>query len=323
MTLRTCRICDTPNNAETYLAREKMFGFGDEFTYFVCSRCGCLQIENPDIDVNRFYPEKYYSFSAEASRSGAKVWLSRQRDASAVFSKGLVGKLLLALKPNAPLQALSHVQLHAETRIADVGCGAGHLLHALRSLGFTRLTGIDPNIQEDIKVGAHLHIRKAYLEQVEDEFDLIMFHHSLEHIPDQIAALSAARAMLAPNGVCLVRIPLVSSYAWRTYGTDWVQLDAPRHLFLHSVQSMEILATRTGFNINQVIHDSSEFQFWGSEALRRGIALFDLTSGEVNPVAEELSHKKRRVMRNQAQLLNRAHDGDQAIFLLSPSLASL
>lgn len=323
MTSRTCRICDTPNNAETYLAREKMFGFGDPFTYFVCSHCGCLQIEKPDIDVNRFYPEKYYSFSAAASQSRAKVWLSRRRDASAVFSKGLVGQLLLALKPNAPLQALSHLQLHADTRIADVGCGAGHILHSLRSLGFTRLTGIDPNIQADIKVDAHLRIRKAYLEQVEDKFDLLMFHHSLEHIPDQIAALSAARARLAPHGVCLVRIPLVSSYAWRTYGTDWVQLDAPRHLYLHTVQSMEILAGRTGFNIDHVIHDSSEFQFWGSEALRRGIALFDLTTGEVNPEAEKLSHKNRRVMRRQAQLLNRKHDGDQAIFLLSPSLASL
>jgi SAM-dependent methyltransferase len=323
MISRVCRICETPNNAETYLTREKMFGFGDVFTYFVCSNCGCLQIENPDIDVNRFYPEKYYSFSVASSLSRARAWLSLKRDESAVLSTGLVGQLLLALKPNAPLQALSHLQLHADTRIADVGCGAGHLLYSLRSLGFTRLTGIDPNIQTDIEFDENLRIRKAYLEQVEDEFDLIMFHHSLEHIPNQIAELAAARVRLAPHGVCLVRIPLVSSYAWRTYGVDWVQLDAPRHLYLHSLQSMEILARRTGFNIDQVIHDSSEFQFWGSEALRQGISLFDPSTGEVNPVAEKMSHKNRRVMRRQAQLLNRKHDGDQAIFFLRPSLESL
>jgi SAM-dependent methyltransferase len=48
----------------------------------------------------------------------------------------------------------------------------------------------------------------------------------------------AAASLLACKGIIVVRIPAVSSYAWERYGVAWMQLDAPRHFFLHSPKSM-------------------------------------------------------------------------------------
>ena len=41
--------------------------------------------------------------------------------------------------------------------------------------------------------------------------------HSLEHMPDQMNALSQARRLLAPGGRVLIRVPAVSSDAIEHY----------------------------------------------------------------------------------------------------------
>lgn len=98
-----------------------------------------------------------------------------------------------------------------------------------------------------------------------------MFHHSFEHISDPLEALETVRSLLAPNGRCLIRVPVVS-WARNEYGANWVQIDAPRHFFLHTEKSMEILAEKVGLEITRVEYDSTEFQFWGSELSKRGAA---------------------------------------------------
>ncbi len=73
--------------------------------------------------------------------------------------------------------------------------------------------------------------------QVVREFDLILFDHSLEHIADQIGTLKIVRRLLTRDGVCIVRIPIAASDVWKEYDVDWVELDAPRHYFIHTPAS--------------------------------------------------------------------------------------
>ena len=67
-----------------------------------------------------------------------------------------------------------------------------------------------------------------------------MFHHSFEHLPDPIETLERVYRLMPSGGNCLIRIPLVSSEAWKKYGPHWVQLDAPRHFFLYSIESLKL-----------------------------------------------------------------------------------
>jgi SAM-dependent methyltransferase len=316
MSLRTCRVCGVFGDAEVFNARERMFGLAGEFSYFQCGACGCLQADHPDIDVSPFYPATYYSFEIPARRSSISNWLLRQRDAAALGEGNAIGRWLQSVRPNPPMESLSRVQLRRDMRIADIGCGGGLLLRQLRTMGFTRLTGIDPNVRADTEVDPHLRILKRHLDQLDDIFDLVMFHHSLEHIPDQQGTMRNAYERLVPGGTCVVRIPLASSAAWQQYRLDWVQLDAPRHLFLHTEKSIVSLAERVGFELVGVAHDSSDFQFWGSETLRQGLPLFDLSTGRPNPRAQQIAEAGRGRWRKAAATLNAQGRGDQAIFLL-------
>ena len=60
--MNTCKICFSNKNNKTYVAREMMFGLREEFIYFECSNCGCLQIKDIPKDISKYYPKDYSPF---------------------------------------------------------------------------------------------------------------------------------------------------------------------------------------------------------------------------------------------------------------------
>ena len=119
------------------------------------------------------------------------------------------------------------------------------------------------------------------------------------------------------DGMCLIRIPLVSSEAWKKYGTHWVQLDAPRHFFLYSIESLKVLAGKTNFKIKEIVYDSTEFQFWGSEQNLKGIPLMAENSHGRNPDKSDFSQEEIKNYKKMAKKLNREGLGDQvAVYLV-------
>ena len=114
----------------------------------------------------------------------------------------------------------------------------------------------------------------------------------------------------------MIRIPVVSSFAWEDYGVHWVQLDAPRHFFLHSLDSLRILARKEKFHIEDIVFDSDEFQFWGSEQYKNGISLRSEKSYSMNPAQSIFNQEQIDRFRRKAMQLNRDARGDQAVFYL-------
>jgi len=311
-----CRICGSIHEHRTYTAKEMMLGLRDSHRYFECRQCGCLQIAEIPADLARYYPENYYSYHSKARGNLLKQALLKSRDRYAATGKPLLGKLLQLAQPNDKLATLRPTGVTADSRILDVGCGAGLLLHSLRDIGFKHLLGLDPFNRTDIAYPNGLRIEKRDLATERGEWDLIMFHHSFEHLPDQQAVLQQAFQQLKPGGMALVRIPTVSSYVWQHYGVNWVQLDAPRHLYLHSVKSIQHLADATGFTVEQVVYDSSALQFWGSEQYERDIPLRDPRSYAENPGSAPFSKAQIRDFGQRARELNAVNQGDQAAFYL-------
>ena len=139
-------------------------------------------------------------------------------------------------------------------------------------------------------------------------------HHSLEHAPDQLAMLKAAKARLKPGGCCLVRIPLVSSLAWEKYNTNWVELDAPRHLYLHSLRSIERVAHDAGLTLYHRYWDSESFEFWGSEQYMRDIPLRSPNSFWMNPDNSDISFREMAAYKELANAVNREGRGGRGVF---------
>jgi SAM-dependent methyltransferase len=281
--------------------------------------------------MTKYYPPAYYtSTRLEGSRPAvSKVTKAARtlRNRYACLGTGTLGRLLYQWWPNPayrtwvaarfPGQGVREIGLTRKTRILDVGCGAGELLLSLREAGFRHLLGVDAYLADDRIASAGLHGLKRSIHEVTGVWDLVMFHHSFEHLPDPQAALAAAARLLPPGGRCLIRLPLVSSYAWEHYGVDWVQLDAPRHFFLHSEKSLRRLAAGAGFEITKIVYDSTAFQFVGSELYRRDIPLRSQTPADVQLRATAFSREEIAAFEEHARELNAETRGDQAAFYLT------
>ena len=102
---KVCRICGNSGNNTSYIAREMMFGFRDEFEYFQCSKCECLQIIEIPKNLHKYYPSNYCSFSKLTfpKSNQIKWFFKRQRSHYYLSGKGIMGKIMVKLFDKPPL----------------------------------------------------------------------------------------------------------------------------------------------------------------------------------------------------------------------------
>ncbi len=115
-----------------------------------------------------------------------------------------------------------------------------------------------------------------------------------------------------------VRAATARAEAFRRYREHWVQLDPPRHYYLHTPTSFTKLARACGFDVVGTKYDSTALQFWGSEQYRMDIPLSDPRSvdpphGGTSPI---FGRNQVAAWKREADALNRAEKGDQATFFL-------
>lgn len=89
-----CAICKNEENNKTFILKEMMFGFRDEFKYFQCSACFCLQIENIPDNLNKYYPGNYYSYSSNTIQKKINKFKRLQFNQITGFKKSLLGALV-------------------------------------------------------------------------------------------------------------------------------------------------------------------------------------------------------------------------------------
>lgn len=313
----TCRICGNSRQNTFYDVREMMLGWRESFTYFQCAQCHCLQIEAVPADLDRYYPDQYNGYDPPRTEyyAGLSGAFRKLRYEATLFPGGLVRQMVRALFPARQYQLLRQFGVQKDSTILDVGCGRGNYLYPLYALGMTSVRGIEPFIPATLTYPNGFTIEKGFASDARGSWDIILYNHSFEHVPDPLANLQAVRRLLKPNGVAIIRIPTVSSLAWEEYKTDWYQLDAPRHLFLHSVESMQLLAQQAGLTLSDVIDDSTEMQFLVSDLYRRDIPLVDRQKAIKGPL-NYLTYKLARWNYAQkAKHANATRTGDQAAFI--------
>jgi SAM-dependent methyltransferase len=313
--IMNCRICGNTSGNTPYIAREMMYGLRDSFSYFQCAQCHCLQIESIPTEMSRYYPADYYSFHPYTGKKfkGIKGGFKRLQYKSAVSREGFVSKCITALFDVPDYRIFKGLNVNENSRILDVGCGNGRsFLYPLAEIGFKNLLGCDPYLDATIDYSNGLKIQNCSILDLQNQCDIITYHHSFEHIANPQENLNHVSKLLAPDGVCIIRIPTVSSFAWEHYRTNWAQLDAPRHFFLHSVESMKLLGEKAGLELYEVIYDSRHFQFSGSE---KYVADTALSVPRKKGLMQLLSRKwKKRSYTRRARQLNREKRGDQAGF---------
>lgn len=268
-----CRICGNTKNHQIFKVKEMMFGTKEEFEYFLCQSCNTLQISDIPNDLSKYYPDDYYSFSNHNSFSIKRFLKKAILDYQFTNSNFLGYALSKFFDFDYDANWFAFTGVNKDSFILDIGCGQGEFIKLLGDIGYKNVYGADPFIEKEIDYKNGVKIFKNEINEISGEYDLIMLHHSFEHMLNPISTLEEIHRLLKPNAFALIRIPVIDSYAWEKYGINWVQLDAPRHIFLHSKRSMEYLANQTGFQIKAIEYDSNGFQFWASEQYKMGIPL--------------------------------------------------
>lgn len=313
--MNKCEICKNADDNTIHLAKEMMFGLDDVFQYLECSNCKCLQLLDIPSSFEKYYPSNYYSYSGEGEgylldqsvTARIKKYLKKSLTKHVNFKFNLLGAFLSLFVKNGFPWLIKNT-LTFDSKILDVGCGAGYLLLNMRYNGFKNLTGTDPFVAEQINYKSGVTIYKKDIFNINEKQDVIMMHHSFEHMGDPKGVLEKIYSLLNPKGYLLISIPVADSFAWKKYGVNWVQLDAPRHLFLHTEKSMKILAKESGFNMLDVRYISTEFQFTGSELYMSGQ---NLNNGSLPFSKQQIQNFKK-----EARLLDKNKQGDTAIFYL-------
>jgi SAM-dependent methyltransferase len=105
-----------------------------------------------------------------------------------------------------------------QARILDAGCATGYQLGLLHGLGYEQLVGVDLSTELTAtarqRLPADVPIHCADIQEFlagtpDASFDLILFHHVIEHIPREhtISLLREFRRCLAPGGSLDIKTP--------------------------------------------------------------------------------------------------------------------
>jgi len=316
----TCRICGT-THATKLVVREMMYGTRDTFDYYQCESCQCLQIADIPEDIARYYPANYYSYDQKRKKKRfLRDFTRKHRNLYAIEKKGVLGALLCTLKEPASLfRVYGRLGLTRTSTFLDVGGGDGRHVAELQELGFTNAMAVDPFIAGDVMEDGRLVAKKGTLFDLNEPYDLIAFHHSFEHMHPPRDILEKAHNLLKPGGSVLLRIPTVTSEAFETYGANWSDLDAPRHFYLHSHDSIQLLAEQAGFKVIDLWCDSNAFQFWASEQYAQDIPLNDPRSHTQPPIPPMFTSDQMAQFEAKAQTLNAQMRGDAICVWLKPA----
>lgn len=298
----SCSICGNAKGNTKLVFAEKMFRMGAEFEYVDCGECHAITLIDPPADFSSYYPKgRYYSV---LPKTRLRRFLRLLRDLAYIKAYPF-SRLVRRHLPNAALESTLSAARDLNARILDVGCGDGTLLIALSKLGMNNLTGVDPLITKEVQED-RIRFISGELSEVRGSFDVITFHHSLEHLVRPAAALRQARALLADGGKIVVRIPSRDSLAYMIYGENWFQIDAPRHLCLHSHKSIAAVAAKAGLKVTSIQCDSTAMQFWASDLYRNNLELGA-------PAQRGYRKSRRRFYRELADFANRNRVGDQIV----------
>jgi SAM-dependent methyltransferase len=137
--------------------------------------------------------------------------------------------------------------------LLDVGCGTGEFLAAMKAAGWQveglerderAVTWAREHYQIPVTIGGVEHLAVST-----QRYDLITLWHVLEHIYDPGQALATIVRCLRDHGWLLVAAPNIAGVDARIYKSNWVALDAPRHVNHFSLETLTRLGSKHGLTM--------------------------------------------------------------------------
>jgi 2-polyprenyl-3-methyl-5-hydroxy-6-metoxy-1,4-benzoquinol methylase len=271
-----CRFCGGESD-HVFDARDRNQRVSDEkFPYHRCRRCGTFFLPEIPSDLGRYYPPTYYPPLPRHAELDRRAQAHRWR--------------------------IDLVREYVSSgRLVDVGASAGLFAHLAKTAGF-EVTAIEM----DRRCCAHLR-EVVGVKVVESDdpvaalgelggADAVTLWHVLEHVDRPAALLAAAAEALVPGGLLVVATPNVGSLQFRLLGARWPHIDAPRHLALVPLATLEERTAELGLEREAVTtaDPAGEYNAFGWQGLlprRLSGPLADVTGRLIELIAGLLERR--------------------------------
>ena len=203
-----------------------------------CLHCG-LVYQNPRptlAEMGKHYPPEYEPYADQATQAN-RNWLLQK-----------------AIQ-HGTNKRCRFVTRHQQTgKLLDVGCAMGGFLLGMRAQNGWTVAGVEINsaVAAAAKQRYGLDVFAGTLEAAhypDATFDAVTMWDVLEHLHDPGQTLAEIHRILRPNGIVVIRVPNLASWDAKLFGRRWAGLDAPRHLYIFTPETLSALLEKTGFQV--------------------------------------------------------------------------
>lgn len=233
-----CLICESAETAPFLEGRDYISG--KNFGLQRCDVCGFVFTWPQPTNLDDYYPKFYRDYHPLVLRLFHLVQRLRTK--------------LWTRKFGQPGTAL------------EVGCGHGWMLAALRDAGW-QVTGIERTADSarfaSEKLGLAVIVGDLTALKPGAQFDLIILHQVLEHLPNPMETLTTCARLLKPGGVVTIGVPNLASWQFRFSRRHWQHLDVPRHLGHFTPESLRGALNRAGLQVQRIGFVSLEYDPFG------------------------------------------------------------
>jgi ubiquinone/menaquinone biosynthesis C-methylase UbiE len=258
-----CDLCGHTEHRVLLPVRDRRHGGPGEFKLVECTRCALRYLSPRPLasTISAWYPDRYKAYKKKSVR------LERIDDVLDAIWKSYLRVFLSGTYPifYYPRHAAELATPGRAPRLLDVGCGSGDKLRYIRRRSDWQTYGVDFSVQAVENANARgagdVRLTKGDALPFEDSFfDAVMSWHSLEHHYSPKATMQEVARVLRPGGYGIFAVPSGNNAGLRMFGRYWGPLEAPRHLYHFTAETLTRLFDEVGLKIHKVYYD---FSFYG------------------------------------------------------------
>ncbi len=237
-----CPICGSTNFK--HLLKAKSYRVtSEEFSIDQCKSCSHAftnPVPNQDA-IGEYYKSDNYISHTNSSKSFIDLVYQKVRNISLAKKEKLLGKYIS----------------NKENMFLDYGSGTGHFVDYLFGKKWN-VVGIE--VSKEARKNASSRIYNVlhglnFLDKIkENHLSGFSMWHVLEHVYEPSDLLKTLYGKLESNAYGFIAVPNYQSEDAKLYRENWAALDLPLHFSHFSKQSMDVLLSKTGFSLVEVIN---------------------------------------------------------------------
>ncbi len=223
-------LCGSVN--DYLIAKRDRYGLA--FKTCLCKECGLLRTKNrltPE-SLSKFYDEDYRPIYVGYTQAPNDFFFEQIEHGKSIYDF-----------------VTSNIELNSDSKVFDVGCGAGGVLIPFKEAGYSTFgCDLGSNYLERGKAEGLL-LEHGNIESLNkfNQADLVILSHVLEHFLDPVFELKKIRYSLVNGGYLYVEVPGIFAIH-KTYGKT-VNFLQNAHLYHFTLNTLTFVLAQAGFKL--------------------------------------------------------------------------